>query len=175
MEIVLKAAGALFVLGSSSYFAVTLNAGIDRREAQLRQLYSVLLQLKSEIQYMNNPLPVCFEKMGKEENPPFNRWFLNMSHRMEGEKKQRFHEVWEEETGHLYETSSLQKQDVEPLLVLKDKLGSPDVKAQIKALDYALLQLEHNRNHLEEEMKQKKKVIMSLSLFVGFITVILFI
>ena len=58
---------------------------------------------------------------------------------------------------------------------MKDKLGALDITTQMKALDYVLLQLEHNRQNLEEEIKQKKKMVMSISVFIGFMTLILFI
>lgn len=175
MEVVFKMTGALFVLGSSGYFAYALNGKIDQRKAELRRLYSILLQLKSEIQYMGNPLPFSFEKMAEQEQYPFSEWFGQMADRLQEKEKIQFADLWEEEILHLYEISALKKEDLSPLLPLKDKLGTLDVTAQMKALDYVLLQLERNRHNLEEEIKQKKKMVMSISVFIGFMTLILFI
>ncbi len=175
MEVVFKMTGALFVLGSSGYFAYALNGKIDQRKAELRRLYSILLQLKSEIQYMGNPLPLSFEKMAEQEKYPFSEWFGQMADRLQEKEKIQFADLWEEEILHLYEISALKSEDLDPLLPLKDKLGTLDVTAQMKALDYVLLQLERNRHNLEEEIKQKKKMVMSISVFIGFMTLILFI
>ena len=175
MELVFKIAGTLFVLGSSGYSAYALNGKIDQRKAELRRLYSILLQLKSEIQYMGNPLPLSFEKMAEQEQYPFSVWFGQMADRLQEKEKVQFADLWEEDILHLYEISALKREDLEPLLSLKDKLGALDITTQMKALDYVLLQLEHNRQNLEEEIKQKKKMVMSISVFIGFMTLILFI
>ncbi len=174
-DVVCKIAGAFFVLGSTGYFAVAVNQRMDERSIQLRKLYSILLQLKSEIQYMNNPLPECFEKMGQREKEPFQGWLVQMADRMKSKDGAMFSKVWEEETWNLYEKTALKQQDVEPLVSLKDKLGTLDVNAQIKAMDYCVIQIERNRKMLEEEIKQQKKMVLSISLFVGFMTLIILI
>ena len=174
MEIALKIAGSFLVLGSSGYLAYSLNVRLDQRETELRRLYSILLQLKSEIQYMSNPLPVCFEKMSIQEKAPFSDWFGHMAERLQNKERTLFMDVWQEETDWLYEQSALKREDMESLFALKDKLGTLDTAVQSKALDYAALQIEHNRRNLEKEIKQKKKMIVSISVFVGFMTCILF-
>ncbi|MDD5998422.1 MAG: stage III sporulation protein AB [Lachnospiraceae bacterium] len=151
MEIIFKMAGSILVLGSSGYFAYSLNARLDQRGTELRRLYSILLQLKSEIQYMSNPLPICFEKLGGQEQAPFSDWFFNMARRLQDKDRMMFADVWIEETEQLYEQSALKREDMEPLFALRDKLGTLDTAVQSKALDYAALQIEHNRKNLEEE------------------------
>jgi len=174
MEIIFKMMGSVLVLGSSGYLAYSLNVRLDQRETELRRLYSILLQLKSEIQYMSNPLPVCFEKMSIQEKAPFSDWFFNMAKRLQDKDRMMFADVWIEETEQLYEQSALKREDMEPLFALKDKLGTLDTAVQSKALDYVALQIEHNRRNLEKEIKQKKKMIVSISAFIGFMTCILF-
>ena len=56
---------------------------------------------------------------------------------------------------------------------LADKLGTTDGKSQMKAIDYVLLQLERNRTCLQQEIKDKKKVVTTITLFVGFVTLII--
>lgn len=168
-----KMTGAVFVLGAAGYFAFNLNRMLERRNLELRKLYSILLQLKSEIQYMCNPLPECFKKLAKYENAPFGIWLLKMAEGMEKKEKSSFADIWREELEYLYEQSALEKEDIEPLRELSDKLGNMDVTAQLKAIDYALIHIERNRTVLEGEMKQQKKVVVTLSLFCGFMTLIL--
>lgn len=168
-----KAAGSFFILGAVGYFAYNLNRMMEKRNLELRKLYSILLQLKSEIQYMCNTLPECFRKLAEYEQEPFGSWLFTMAQKMEEKEKVTFSGIWREELIHLYEKSALEKEDIEPLKELSDKLGSMDITAQLKAVDYALLHIERNRSVLEEEMKQKKKVVVTLSLFFGFMTLIL--
>ncbi|MGN0153014.1 MAG: stage III sporulation protein AB [Lachnospiraceae bacterium] len=173
MVLFCKLAGTILVMGSAGYLAVNINQMMEQRNVELRRLYSILLQLKSEIQYMCNPLPECFKKLAQYEKEPFKDWLFNLAHRMEGKEKNSFADIWQEELGHLQKKSALNTEDIEPLAELKDKLGSMDITAQMKAIDYALLHMERNRKLLEEEMRQKKKVVVTLSLFFGFMTLIL--
>jgi len=161
------------VLGAAGYFALNLNQLLEKRNLELRKLYSILLQLKSEIQYMCNPLPECFKKLAKYEKDPFMTWLVSMAEKMEEKEKACFADIWREELAYLYEQSALAKEDIEPLRELSDKLGNMDITAQLKAIDYALIHIERNRTILEEEIKQKKKVVVTLSLFCGFMTLIL--
>lgn len=170
-----KAAGMVFIMGAAYYFAFSYNQAVDLRMKQLRKLYSIFLQLKSEIEYMYNTLPECFEKLAKNEMEPFKDWFTQLVMRMEENKEVIFKDVWQGELEHLYENSALEKEDIEPLYELSDKLGNADISSQLKAIDYALLHIEGRRITLEGEISQKKKVVVTMSLFVGFMTLILFI
>lgn len=173
MFLVCKLAGAVFVMCAAGYFAVSMNRILEKRNLELRKLYSILLQLKSEIQYMGNTLPESFQKLSYHAKEPFSEWLGRLTMRMEQKEETSFQEIWKEELEYLYTCSSLEREDVEPLQELSDKLGSMDVTAQLKAIDYALLHIERNRNILEGELEQKKKVVITLSLFCGFMTLIL--
>ena len=173
MFLVCKLAGAVFVMGGAGYFAVSMNQTLEKRNLELRKLYSILLQLKSEIQYMGNTLPESFQKLSHHAKEPFATWLNKLTARMEQKEESSFQEIWKEELGYLYECSAFEKEDIEPLRELSDKLGSMDVTAQLKAIDYALLHIERNRNVLEGELSQRKKVVVTLSLFCGFMTLIL--
>lgn len=173
MFLVCKLTGIIFVMGGVGYFAVSMNQALEKRNLELRKLYSILLQLKSEIQYMGNTLPECFQKLSYHAKEPFVAWLNRLTERMEQKEESSFQEIWKEELEYLYECSAFEKEDIEPLQELSDKLGSMDVTAQIKAIDYALPHIERNRNVLEGELGQRKKVVVTLSLFCGFMTLIL--
>ncbi len=173
MGMIFKMAGAVFVMGAAGYFAVSVNQTRELRKKQLRKLYSILLQLKSEIQYMNNPLPESFAKLSDGASEPFQTWFSYMLRMLENKEKITFADVWSEGIKKLHVNSSLELEDLEPLYELADKLGTSDISAQLKAIDYALVHLERNRTALEAELEQKKKVTLTLSLFCGAMTLIL--
>ena len=67
----------------------------------------------------------------------------------------------------------IKPEDILLLEELADKLGTTDGKSQMKAIDYVLLQLERNRTCLQQEIKDKKKVVTTITLFVGFVTLII--
>ena len=173
MKFVLKASGAILVMGAAAYYAMNMSRTMERRSVELRKLYSILLQLKSEIQYMYSPLPECFRKMAVHAREPFRLWLTALADRLEEQGGDSFGAIWQEEAAHLYDNSALEQADTDCLKELSDKLGSLDVQVQVKAIDYTLLQLERNRTILESEMGQKKKVIATLSMFGGFMTLIL--
>ena len=98
---------------------------------------------------------------------------MGLSERLEREEGSIFYNVWLEELEKLAKASCLQMEDIELLKELADKLGCADISAQLKAIDYVLLHIEESRTELEGELKDKKKVVASLSLFVGMLTLIM--
>lgn len=173
MVLFCKIVGAVCIMGASGYLSVTINQSMERRNQELRKLYSIFLQLKSEIQYMANTLPECFSNLSKCAKDPFREWLLAISECMEEQDSTSFADIWQEALQHLYKISALELQDLEPLQELSDKLGTVDTISQLKAIDYALLHIERNRTALEGEISQKKKVVTTISLFCGFMTLIL--
>ncbi len=171
MGLLCKFFGGICVMGAAGYFALSLNQTMEKRKQELRKLYSMLLQLKSEIQYMYNPLPDSFAKLAKDE--PFRSWLMRVSQQLSKKESLSFSEIWRDGLDYLNEVSSLEIRDIEPLRELSDKLGSGDIDAQLRAIDYALLHIEENRVSLENEMGQKKKVTVTLSLFCGAMTLLL--
>lgn len=173
MGILCKIFGSVCIMGAAGYFAINVNYTMEMRKQELRSLYSILLQLKSEIQYMCNPLPESFLKIAKGAKHPFSLWLIGMVEALEKKTRITFCDVWRNGLEHLYHLSYLEKEDIEPLKELSDKLGSGDVAAQLKIIDYALLHIEENRIHLEEELEQKKKVTVTLSMFCGAMMLII--
>lgn len=171
MGLFCKLLGGVCVMGAAGYFALSLNQTMEKRKQELRKLYSILLQLKSEIQYMYTPLPDSFAKLAKDE--PFQSWLVRISQQLSDKKTFSFSDVWQEGLVYLSKISTLEPEDIEPLRELSDKLGAGDIDAQLKAIDYALLHIEGNRMTLEQEMGQKKKVTVTLSLFCGAMTLLL--
>lgn len=172
MAIACKLLGSCFVVVAAFDFAKNYNAALEQRKKELRKLYSLLLQLKSELQYMSNTLPESFEKLAKVSPTPFGEWLNELTKLLETREDIIFSEAWLSKLDMLYQNSCLEKEDIEPLKELADKLGSYDLSAQLKAIDYTVLHIERNRNTLEEQIEQKKKVILTLSLFCGFMTLI---
>lgn len=173
MSLVCKLIGGICVMGAAGYLAICINHTMEQRKRELRKLYSILLQLKSEIQYMCNPLPESFTKIACSANEPFVSWLSHIGEKLEAKESVTFSSVWLDSLEELVESSALEKEDVEPLRELSDKLGAGDVTAQLKAIDYALLHIERNRTTLEGEMEQRKKVTITLSLFCGAMTLLL--
>jgi stage III sporulation protein AB len=173
MDLFCRVLGGVLVVGGSGYLAYSINGTLEQRNRELRKLYSILLQLKSEIQYMCNTLPECFSHLGKGEKQPFSSWLLGLAKRLEQKEENTFETIWREELNGLFKTSALEQGDVDLLDELADKLGSSDVTAQLNAIDYTLIHIEQSRSELENELKQKKKVVTTLSLFMGMLTLIL--
>lgn len=173
MVVGIKLLGAAFVVGAAAYYGIILSQTYDNRYWQLRHLYSIFLQMKSEMQYMNTPLPECFRILGDNAKEPVKAWLLGISDRLDNKEEVGFSIIWNEELDNLYNHSALTREDISLLQELADKLGTADGSTQGKAIDYTLLQLEHNRKDLESEMKEKKKVVTTISMFVGLVVLII--
>ena len=173
MELVCKMSGAACIIGAVWLYAGERSHKMDMRLTHLMQLYNIFLQLKSELRYMSSTLPECFVGLSKHVSPPFDEWLKALSYEMEHERDKCFADIWLDRLEWLEAESALNDSDIGLIAELKDKLGDADVDASLKAIDYVLIRLEEGRVILKDELQQKKKVIVSLSLFAGLITVIL--
>lgn len=172
MEIVVKVIGAVLILAASVYLAFEINQGMAKELEQLKGLYNIMLKLKSELYYLNSTLPECFLHLSESVAYPFDKWFYEMYESMSKEPEETFGDIWDRCTRSLIDNSSLMPADVEGLFELKDKLGCMDREVQEKAIDYYLMQAEEKRKQLYIEYGQKKKVIITLCVFVGVMTLI---
>ena len=173
MEIMCKIIGIVLVIGATGYFAKDTNDVMELRLKELTMLYDLLLQLKSELTYMSMTLPECFHSLSDSFGKPFDEWFNNMLHEMNNERTRSFTYIWNEQLKRLSDKSALTADDLNIMSELGDKLGNADVESSAKAIDYVLLRIEERRKHLSSELQQKKKMVVSLSLFVGLMTIIL--
>lgn len=167
-----KLLGAVCVLGAALYGGMSFSQSYDNRFWQLRHIYSILLQLKSELEYMNTTLPECFLHLGECSKEPMKTWLLQIGTDLEKQEGESFFSIWTKNLPMLFDSSALLQEDISLLEELGDKLGAQDGQSQMKAIDYTLLQLERNRISLEKEMKEKKKVVTTIAMFVGLITLI---
>lgn len=167
-----KLIGAVCVLSSAIYSGISLNQAYDNRYWQLRHLYGILMQLKSQLEYMNTTLPECFMQLKEGAKEPMKEWLLQIGSDLEKQEGERFSVIWTKNLEELKKNAALREEDITLLQELGDKLGVQDGQSQAKAIDYTLIQLERNRVQLEGEMKEKKKVVTTIAMFVGFITLI---
>lgn len=165
--------GSVCILAAALYCGTSISQTYDNRYWQLRHLYSILLQLKSQLGYMNTTLPECFLNLGEHAKEPMKTWLLQIAKDLENQEEASFSVIWTRNLQSLFDISALLKEDIAILQELADKLGSQDGQSQMKAIDYILLQIESNRAGLEKEMKEKKKVATTIAMFVGLITVII--
>lgn len=173
MIIVFKFLGSFVILGTSVYTSSLLTRTYDGRLRELRLLYHLLLQLKSEMKYMCLTLPECFEEIGRTAKEPFGQWFRRLQKELTARDARMFTDIWKENLAWLYKNSYLQKEDISTLECLSEKLGCQDSELQMKSIDYILGELEQNRQTVEKVLKNEKKIVTTLSIFMGFITMIL--
>lgn len=173
MDIICKIIGIVLVISATGYYAKETNETMELRLKELTVLYDLLLQLKSELTYMSMTLPECFHSLSHSFGNPFDEWFGNMVYEMNNERTKSFTYIWDEQLKKLPDKSALTPDDVSTMSELGDKLGNADVESSDKAIDYVLLRIEERRKHLSGELQQKKKMVVSLSLFVGLMTIIL--
>ena len=102
MVVGIKLLGAAFVVGAAAYYGIILSQTYDNRYWQLRHLYSIFLQMKSEMHYMNTPLPECFRILGDNAKEPVKAWLLGISDRLENKEEVGFSIIWSEELDNLY-------------------------------------------------------------------------
>lgn len=173
IELMCKLAGAFLILWASVCFGRDMNKSLDKRYKELMMLYTFLNHLKSEIEYMGEALPECFLKLGSKYEEPIGSWLFWLADELGKEQKDSFEEIWIRGLGYLDSKSCLEKEDIDLLTDMKDKLGGIDMEAQINAVDYVLVRIEEKRTLLNNELKDKKKAVFAVSAFVGTVILII--
>ena len=173
MGMACKIMGVILVIGSVCFFAKEANDTMNLRVKQLTRLHGILRQLESELKYLSSTLPECFINLSRSAEYPFDRWLIDMASSMDKCDRKDFSAIWCEYLGVLADNSALFPEDIDILLSFKDKLSGYDVEACVRAIEFGIVQIEERRKKLIDEINEKKKIVISLSLFVGLITVIL--
>ena len=168
-----KLIGAVFLLSSTFQIAIYMNKITENRYRQLQMLYSLLEQLKGNMLYMGDTLPECFADLADKYEEPFCSWMNGLVKEQLKDMKDTFGNIWLRGLDYLLINSDLERGDVEILSELKDKLGNADINTQVKAIEYTLLRIEEKRVVLKDELKDKKKAVISISFFAGAMILIM--
>jgi stage III sporulation protein AB len=165
--------GVLSVLAGAGGFGFRLCA--ERRERiccmmEIREMYGLI---QSEIAYTALPLPEIFRNISGKIPGKLGETLEKISEGMALEQGEVFAELWTKEMTEYLRGKQLGQDSRRLLLDFPACTGRNDSRGQADAINRYLDELDRSISQMKEEEKSKNKVVISLGIAAGLLTVLL--
>lgn len=162
---------ALVMLGSMG-----LACGICReyreRLSLLQKLRSCYEYIQYEIAYGKTPIPQILYRLADKKECCFCGEFAQIASEMQ-ETGEKFDVIWKRVFGEALKDSVLKKKERDFLLKFADQQGLAKEDAQARMLDALLKELARHIEQIQEEQKNKNKMVISMGVAGGMLLCIL--
>ncbi len=163
----LKLCGALFVFGASAWMGLTLLHRLQRRVRVLQSLIYAFSQLRTEIAFLQSPLPQAAAQAAAQTGDAVFKGFA--SRLQAGDLPHAAMQAA------LLQTDCLTQSDFALLLRAAQPLGSSDVPAQTRHIEGVLTQLEAQLAQAQGGARTNGRLYMTAGVLGGMLLVILLI
>lgn len=171
MELIFKLMGAGFILFGSLGFGFRYRAGLAERRRVLREMQELLEFFESEISYGKATFPEICGTLSNRMPENFKGTLETIAKKLSREEGRPFAAVFREEFAKSFQEMSVSDSDAETFLHFLSCLGS-DEQLLLERMRQCRQQLHRREERMEEEYREKSRVAISLSGFLG-ITMIL--
>ncbi len=168
----LQLTGCFMVIGGCIGFAGSLCRDISLRLALLKQIQGIYESLKYYIAYQKAAVPDALLELSRKEPEPFGEAFEAVYTGIY-EGKENLPLLWKEQMDKVLTRTPLKRQEKKLLYDFPFCLGFMEENAQAKALEALLHETALQIEQLEQEKRNKNKMIMSLGVSVGILISIL--
>lgn len=170
----IKLIGCILLFAGAVGYAYSL---CKERRLQIRQLLQIQYfykLLQNEILYSGLPIPDVLLSVAGNVEEPFGSAFLEIGRNITLQQEQSLADIWKRHLHKALLESRLSEKQKESVLKLPESLQFFDRQGQAKALQRQIEEMDKMIRPLEEEEKNKNKVIMSLGIAAGvFLTILL--
>ncbi|WP_342759759.1 stage III sporulation protein AB [Kineothrix sedimenti] len=171
----LRLIGIIFLVGGSFGLGLSMKNRMKDNLNALYQVQQIFKMLQNEITYSKAPLPEACRRIGSRIKEPYGRAFHDIYEKMLLNSGCSFSEIWKECMKKCLKGTALSEEEKRVCLDFADCAGYMDGKMQAEAIEQYLHRLELSVKKLEEDMINKSKVIMSLSVMGGLLVAIILI
>lgn len=168
----LRLMGSLLVIGGCSGFAGSICRELDLRLRMLKQIRSIYENMKYYISYEKAAIPEALLKISGKEGGAFGEAFEAVYQGIY-EGNVNFSPLWREEMDKVLLHTPLKQRERKLLYDFPSCLGFLEEKAQARALEELLREASLQIEELEQEKRNKNKMVMSLGVSVGILISIL--
>ena len=162
----LKAAGLVGLVISLGLYGILKSREMKQRITLQRDFWQMMLQLKSEIQYLHEPLQnVLQQKKGDTESRAF-RLLLTVQQKL-AEEQTDLQSAWEQSVKNVYAGTPLTAQDIEVFCYPGTFLGQTDCENQQKQFEYLQNRLQSQIQEAEEAYRTKGPLLRRIGFFAG--------
>jgi stage III sporulation protein AB len=163
------------VMGGCMLLGIRLGGNMRRRICELREVERIMGMLEGEMRYRKNPLAESFRNISSRCGGIYGRWLLYIAELIQGNTCDGFMHVWNQGLGWLSmqgSESCIRPEDIDGLRFMGQALSEGDIETQINALMLEKTVLHNRITELSSELKNKRRVVLSLCGLGGVLVVI---
>ncbi len=176
---ILKLAGILFIMSSSVLAGLYYGNLETYRINDLMEFKKALSILKSEIEYLQTPLPIALFNIANRTKKPISFIFHDfarlISENKTSSQKEDISTLWEKSLKQHSRDTYFSKEDVEALISFGKTLGYLDLSMQSTSILVTSNYIDNTVQTLSESRVRSKKLFNSLGVLSGLLTIIIFI
>ncbi|NLL76771.1 MAG: hypothetical protein GX235_05940 [Clostridiales bacterium] len=170
----LRFIGIVLLMSGSFGLGWSLKNRMKENLNSLYQIQQIFKMLQNEITYSKASLPEACRRIGYKVKEPYGNAFEEIYEKMLINSGCSFSEIWKQSMKKYLNGVTLSEEEKKICLDFGDCAGYVDGKMQAQAIEQYIHRLELSVKKLEEDIINKSKVIMSLSVMGGLlITIIL--
>lgn len=171
----LRGIGAFLLLCGSAGVGWTMKNSLKERLRTLYRIRQIFLMLQNEITYSKASLPEACRRIGGRLEEPFHDAFFRIYEDMSANGGGSFSGIWKKNMELCIKGLDISQEDKRILTGFGECAGYMDGQMQAKAVDRYMHELDLSIKKLEDDMVNKSKVIMSLSIMGGMLLAIILI
>ncbi len=164
--------GAVLVMLGSMGLAYGVCREYRERLSLLQKLRSCYEYIQYEIAYGKTPLPQIMCRLADKKELCFCEEFAQIASELR-QTGEEFEVIWKRVFEGALKGSVLKKQEREFLLRFADKQGLAKEEAQARTLDMLLRELDRYIGQVQEELKNRNKMVISMGMAGGMLLCIL--
>lgn len=165
----LRIIGIMLLTGGSAGLGWSVRNSLKERLHTLYRIRQILLMLQNEITYSRASLPEACRRVGTRLEEPFGSAFAQIYEDMLANSGCSFYTIWKRNMETCLKSSKLSGEDKRILVEFGECAGYVDGQMQGKAVEHYMHSLDLSVKKLEEDMANKSRVIMSLSVMGGLL------
>lgn len=171
----LKLAGALLVAMAFFLASRQICMGYRSHLAIWKAFYDSLLLMRSEIIYMQTPLPEVMRYLGEKGPYELREVFTRIGYGMEKDRTAGFGDVWKQEVAAAEVFGGFTEEEKELIASAGNYLGQADSQVAKERLLFCLKETEEQITGQEKKISEKQKVARALSALAAGLVILVFI
>lgn len=169
----LKLAGAILVIFSTSFYGLSYSSNIQKRIDELKTLKRIFTELYGDVEYGACSLQESFFRIGNSQDTFYKKFLHRICQNMKNGPLHSFSEIFEKVAEEELKISALKKEDLESLMSFAAQLGNHQRESQLRVIKIFLHDLEQKISQLEKDRISKQKLSRVLGVSSGILIVIL--
>lgn len=148
---------------------------MKRRLEQLYQIRQMMKMFQSEISYSHVPWPEACRRISRQVEAPYREALADIYEQMRKNTGQSLAYIWKQQMEKCIRESDISKEEGRILYELGASVGFIDSQMQSELIEQLIDKLKLVINRREEELANKCRVVMSLSVMGGMMLAIILI